>query len=166
MNYFISGTFGFILLFLSTIIVGQQQYEVPEGYILTEGNNTYHINGTRLNYKELSYLYMHTPELKVLTQKVKEQRSLASVFTVLAVGSIVSGVIPLSNCELGCGIVLSIFLVAPISLGTIAIISRSAAKRNKRKSVDLFNRQKHAKENDLSFEFGSTQNGVGFVIRF
>ena len=109
---------------------------------------------------------MHTPELKVLTQKVKEQRSLASVFTVLAVGSIVSGVIPLSNCELGCGIVLSIFLVAPISLGTIAIISRSAAKRNKRKSVDLFNRQKHAKENDLSFEFGSTQNGVGFVLRF
>ena len=41
MNYFKNGTFGFILLLVSTLLVGQQQYEIPEGYILTQGNNMY-----------------------------------------------------------------------------------------------------------------------------
>lgn len=67
--------------------------------------------------------------------------------------------------EFGC-VIPGLLIVGSIPFGIITGVFKGASNRNKKKSVALFNQLQRAKKNDLSLEFGSTQHGVGFVLRF
>ena len=172
MNYLFNTLLGFVLLLLSTVIVGQQieypdeQSDLPVEYILTQGANKYIINGTFLNYKNLSTTYFQSPDLKALTAKVNSQVSGARVFGVLTGLVIGRGIIAGRGCDgLDC-IGSTLIILGSIPLGIIAIVFKTSSVANKKRSVDLFNQRQFYKKKDLSLQIESTQNGVGLILRF
>lgn len=78
MTYFFNALLTSVFLFMTTALVGQHS-ETPVEYILTEGNNKYHFEGNSYNYNELSVFFDRSPELMALSEKVKMNKSGATV---------------------------------------------------------------------------------------
>ena len=116
MNKFFTALLISLLLLLSSVLVGQHQYEIPDGYILTEGSNKYHFDGKQVNYEQLSVLFNDSPALYALSKQAIINKKKASAAGVVAAIGLVGGLVGSSLCsEFGC------FLPALVGLISIPV---------------------------------------------